>query len=254
MKVGPDHVWIPDTQIKPDVPIDHIGWAGDYIRETKPDRVIIGGDWWDFPALSYFDEGKKAGEGRRVSDDIEAGNAGMALLDRKMRGNSKTYSPGRDFIEGNHEVRLDTAINNNPKLEGTLSKSDLAITKHGFAFHEFLKPIERDGITYMHYCPIGPSGRTGPSKNGAPSARIQIQRMMRTTVCGHRQGKDLAELYTPGRIIRGVIAGSFYQHEEGYLSRAGETYWRGILRFRNIRNGNFELEEISLDDLRARYG
>lgn len=254
-KTGPTHLYIPDTQIKPGTPLSHIEWAARYAAELRPDRIIFAGDWYDFASLSYFDKGKRKGEGRRIKEDIEIGDAGALLFDRTLKKASpRSYDPEKHFTDGNHEERLNTAINNDPALEGMFSLNDLAPTRLGWRVHKFLRPIEIHGITYMHYCPLGPNGRVSANKNGAPSARIQIQRMMRSTVCGHRQGKDIAELYTPGRTIRGVIAGSFYQHEESYLTAAGETYWRGVLAFKNIRNGNFDLEEMSIESLAERFG
>ena len=41
------HCFIPDTQIYPGANINHINAAGRYIKEKKPDKIIIGGDWWD---------------------------------------------------------------------------------------------------------------------------------------------------------------------------------------------------------------
>ena len=39
------HIIIPDTQVRPGVRLDHIKWANRYIREHKPDKLIIIGDW-----------------------------------------------------------------------------------------------------------------------------------------------------------------------------------------------------------------
>ena len=83
------------------------------------------------------------------------------------------------------------------------------------------------GVTFVHYCPLNAQGRVGSSKFGAPSALAQARRMMRSTVCGHRQGLDVATVETPGRRIRGVIAGSFYQHSERYLTPMGNSHWQG---------------------------
>src|SRR5665213_3647398 len=64
IKVGPEdssdkgpitHLFIPDTQIGPGTPIDHIYWIAQYIVDHfygKRIRIIIIGDWWDMPSLS----------------------------------------------------------------------------------------------------------------------------------------------------------------------------------------------------------
>ena len=79
------HLVIPDTQVKPGVPLDHLSWIGEYIVERKPDVVVHLGDHWDFPSLSAYDRGKKAMEGRRYTDDVDAGNEGMNLLTTPIR-------------------------------------------------------------------------------------------------------------------------------------------------------------------------
>jgi hypothetical protein len=42
---------VPDTQVKPDAPIDHLLWAGRYAVDRKPDVVVFIGDHWDMPSL-----------------------------------------------------------------------------------------------------------------------------------------------------------------------------------------------------------
>lgn len=249
------HLYIPDTQVKPGVPTEHIAWAARYAAAEKPDAIILAGDWYDMPSLSVYDEGKKSSEGRRIADDLAAGTEALELFGRELKKHApRSYSPRRYVTLGNHEERIARAVETNAKLEGVLSMEDLAFKRLGWIVAPFLKPLDVDGITYIHYCPLGPNGRVNSGKFGAPSARLQAARMARSTVCGHRQGKDVAEIYTPGRVIRGVIAGSFYQHDEKYLTAMGETYWRGVLMLNGINKGDFDLEEMSMARLEARFG
>lgn len=255
---GPRHLFIPDTQVKPGVPTDHIAWAARYAATKRPDVLVIAGDWYDMPSLSSYDEGRKAGEGRRIADDLEAGTSALELFERELHAHApRSYRPRKYVTLGNHEERIARAVDQNAKLDGVLSMNDLAFKEHGWIVSPFLKPIDVDGITYSHYFPIGPSGRVTNGRNGAPSARIQAIRMMRSTVAGHRQGKDIAEVYTPGRTVRGVICGSFYRHEEGYLTAMGETYWRGILMLNDVGGvgpGDFDVCEVSMGYLERRFG
>ena len=79
------HLVIPDTQITPDSPTDHLRWIGKYIAEKRPDVVIQIGDFNDCESLSSYDKGKKGFEGRRYIKDIEAGKKAMAELMRPIR-------------------------------------------------------------------------------------------------------------------------------------------------------------------------
>jgi len=54
-------------------------------------------------------------------------------------------------------------------------------------------------------------------------------------------------------MMRGIQAGSFYDHEEAYLTPQGTVYWRGILLLTEVRDGSFNLVEVSLDYLRRRF-
>ncbi len=100
------HIVIPDTQIKPGVPTEHLTWIGKYIVDQfkgKPDVTIIHlGDNWDMPSLSSYDKGKKRMEGQRYAADIEAGNAAFKLLDAPL-SRQKSWKPRKVFLTGNHE-------------------------------------------------------------------------------------------------------------------------------------------------------
>jgi hypothetical protein len=256
-KPGPRHLFIPDTQVKPGVNTDHIVWAARYAAVKQPDTIVLAGDWYDMPSLSIYDEGKRAMEGRRYEDDIEAGNLALYEFDRILKKHApRSYSPRKLVTLGNHEQRIESFIERNPKMAEKISLNDLAFKEQGWTPYPFLQPVEVDGITYMHYCPLNARGHVSASKYGAPSALAQARRMMRSTVCGHRQGLDVDVVATPGRNVRGVIAGSFYSHQEEYLTRAGTTYWRGILVFNDIRpkTGEFDICEVSMPYLERRFG
>ena len=79
------HLVIPDTQVKPNSPTDHLRWAGLYAAEKKPDVIVHIGDHFDMPSLSSWDVGKKSFEGRRYKDDIEAGIHAMEVFLQPIR-------------------------------------------------------------------------------------------------------------------------------------------------------------------------
>ena len=49
---------IPDTQVKPDVPLDHLLYAGRYIASKKPDVIVMIGDWWDMECSLLLRQGQ----------------------------------------------------------------------------------------------------------------------------------------------------------------------------------------------------
>jgi hypothetical protein len=243
---------IPDTQVKPGVRTDHLEWAGKYIAEKRPDVVVHLGDHWDMPSLSSYDKGKASAEGRRVMKDIEAGNDALDILTLEICRSDSTHRPRMVMLRGNHEERLNRYINDNAELEGAFDGA-FNDTRLGWEVVPFLQPIEIGGVAFCHYFPRSSDGNVAQTKRGAPSARAQLLREMQSCVSGHRQGLDLAVHTNGKRLIRSIIAGSFYQHSEGYLSPQGNHHWRGILMLNEVRQGNFCLLEVSLDYLKRRY-
>jgi hypothetical protein len=236
---------IPDTQCKPGVRLDHMDWAGQYIADKCPDVVVHLGDLFDMPSLSSYDRGKKCFEGRRYKADIAAGNHGIELLNRhldKMRD-----PPRRVFIPGNHEERILRAVEMDPVLDGVIGWHDFNLP--GWEIQPYLKPIAIHGVLFCHYFYNVRSGR--PYSGTAASI---LRHVGQSFVQGHRQGLDTAIHDLPtGKRRRGVIAGSFYQHQENYLGHQGNGHWHGILVLHETRGGNFDLLEVSLDYLRRRY-
>lgn len=243
---------IPDTQVRPGVRTDHLEWAGKYIAEKQPDVVVHLGDHWDMPSLSSYDKGKAGAEGRRVAKDIEAGNKALELLTVHLAGAKVPYNPRLILLRGNHEERLNRYMNDNPELAGAFDGA-FDDERLGWEVVPFLQPIEIGGVSFCHYFPRSSDGNVAQTKRGAPSARAQLLREMQSCVSGHRQGLDLA-IHTNGkRLIRSIIAGSFYQHSEGYLSPQGNHHWQGMLMLHDVNGGMFNLVEVPLDYLRRRY-
>lgn len=243
------HIVIPDTQVRADVPTEHLLWAGQYIAEQQPDVVVHLGDHWDLPSLSSYEKlGSKWFEGKRLRADIDAGNQALELL---MKGMGDFRPKRMVMLRGNHEDRLTRAINDDPvKLEGLVSFADFNDTKLGWEVVDYQVPIEIDGLAYCHLF-YNPS-------NGRPYSGA-IDTMLRNIggsfVMGHQQGlrigrRELAN----GRTQRGLCAGSFYQHSEEYRGPQAAFEWRGILVLHEVANGNYDLMEVSLGYLRNRYG
>jgi hypothetical protein len=243
------HVLIPDCQIKPGVEVDHLEHIGKLIHEIKPAVVVVIGDFYDMPSLSSFDKGKRIFEGRRYSTDIDTGNEALEKLTRTaLKGLRK--KPRLVFCCGNHEYRIERAIDNQPELAGKLGYGDLAVKSLGWQFVPFLKPIEVDGIQYCHFFPLNAKGNVSQTRNGSPNADTQLARVGQSCTSGHLQGLSIANRSFNGRLQWGLIAGSCYSHSEQYLSPQGNSHFRGIVVKRNVVEGNYNPEVINLDALK----
>lgn len=150
------HAVIPDTQCRKGVPMDHLTAFGNYIADHKPEVIIHLGDHYDMPSLSEYDKGKKSFEGRRYQDDIEAGNTGLEMLlapinklnTIRRKNKLALYKPRMIATLGNHENRITRLLQIEPRLEGAVSLEHLQFKKYGFDTHEFLQPVEADGVFY----------------------------------------------------------------------------------------------------------
>jgi hypothetical protein len=234
------------------VPINHLTAAGNYAVEKRPDTIVLAGDWWDFPSLSSYDRGKLCFEGRRYRLDVEAGKAGLEKFLAPIR-TAKNYHPRIVMTLGNHENRAERAVQEDSRLEGLMGLHDLQLDAFGVESHEFLKTVVIDGIAYCHYFPRSASGAVGQSKRGAPNAKAQLVREGRTAVAGHQQGLEMHCQPLGGRLQWGVIAGSFYQHHESYLTPQGNDHWRGLLMFHEVRDGSLTPMVVSMDYLLDEY-
>ncbi len=248
---------VPDVQAKPGVNLEHLNWVGKLIVDKQPDVVVQIGDFADMPSLSSYDVGKKAFEGRRYRDDVESVieaqgqllNPLFMLQDRQLRNKQKQYRPRLVMTLGNHDERINRAVNNDAKLDGVLSISDLQYEEFGWEVHPFLSVVNIGGVCFSHYFTSGVAGRPVTS----PNALITKKHV--SCVMGHVQQDGIASQYTAdGRRITGLFAGACYLHDEEYMGPQGNVHWRGVWMLNDVQDGEFEPMQLSLKYLERKYG
>jgi hypothetical protein len=254
---GKTHLVIPDTQTKPGVPLDHLNWIGQYILDRRPDTIIHLGDHADMPSLSSYDAGKKSFEGRRYRADIEAANQAFDILCEPLEKNNrvnrksktKQYKPELHLLLGNHEHRINRAVEDDSKLDGTLSVEDLNYTSHGWTVHDFLQPVCLDGVWYSHYWANPMSGRPYGG-----TAATRLKQIGHSFTMGHQQTLDFATRFLPnGQQHCGLIVGACYLHREQYLGPQGNNHFRGIIVKHEVQDGAYDIMVVSLDFLCRKY-
>jgi hypothetical protein len=247
---------IPDIQAKPGVPLDHCTWAGRACVKYKPDVIVQLGDVWDMPSLnSHVDSGSLEAEGRRVRDDIEAGNEAFRLLNapidaeiaRTAKGKGERWKPRRVFLMGNHEDRITRAINADPKLAGIIGLDMLQTP--GWERHPFLEIVTLDGIAISHFFQSSHSHRP---IGGSIDSRLN--RIGTSFIAGHEQGFIYSCKPYPGGMIRhGLVAGSYYLHDEKYRGPQSNGEFRGCFVLNEVRNGTYDLMVLSIDYMRRAF-
>jgi hypothetical protein len=239
---------IPDTQVRPGIPISHLSWCGQYLAKKQPDVIVQIGDFEDMPSLSTHDaKGSLRLENKRYKSDVDAvRRATDLLLDpiRKVPG----YNPLLVMTLGNHFDRIKRAINADPKMEGWISGEDLQYEEAGWKTFPFLQPVTIEGIAFCHYFPSGVMGRP------ITSASQILKTLHMSAFAGHQQGRDIAySKRADGRDLTAIISGSFYQHAEEYMSPFTNNHWRGLYFLHEVNQGSFDEMAVSMGYLKRRF-
>lgn len=254
------HLVIPDVHVKPDQDFERLEWLGKYIIDTKPEVIVCLGDFADMHSLCSYDRGKKSFEGRRYHEDVEATVAAMDTMlyplkqynKRRAKARKKQYKPRMIMTLGNHENRINTAIEGDPVLDGTMSIDDLGYSANGWEVYPHMYPIEVDGVLYAHSFISGIMGRP---IGGEHHAHSLLNKLHSSSTCGHSHLRDFCEKTTgKGERILGLVAGCYLDHHEQYAGPANELWWKGVVMKHGVNNGVYDPEFVSLYRMKEMYG
>lgn len=161
----------------------------------------------------------------------------------------KDYNPRKVFCLGNHEERLDRYVNEHPELQGTLGTDKLPFGKYGWEVHPFLKPVEIEGIFFVHFLANPMSG-----KPYSGTAANILSKVGRSFVVGHKQCLDISIRPTiDGKQQIGIVNGACYDHLEGYKGYQGNNHFRGITVLHECSDGFAVPMFVSLDYMKEKY-
>jgi hypothetical protein len=246
---------LPDVQAKPGNDFSFLTSIGNYIVEKKPDVIVNLGDFADMPSLSMHEHsGTKSMEGKRYKEDIWATREAMdALLTpiyeynkRAKRNKDKQYKPRMVLTLGNHENRIDRAVNNDKKLDGLISVDDLPY--QDWEVYPFLEVVIIEGIAFSHYMVSGAMGRP------IGTAQQLLNKQHMSCIVGHQQGKQVAfGKRADGKTMTAMIIGSCYEHSEDYLGIQGNQHWRGLYMLHNVNDGQFDEMAVPLSYIKEHY-
>lgn len=247
---------IPDTQVRPGVPLDHLDWVAQAIVDYRPDVVVHLGDHWDFPSLNGHEKpGSAPLEGARYKDDLDAGNVAFVRLCKPMeteqkrlrRNRRKHWEPEKHFLCGNHEGRADRIATNDPKWLGHVGSNNCQV--RDWQWHGFLNRVWIDGIVYSHYFQ---SSHSSFAIGGSIDNRIN--KIGASFIQGHEQGKrEGNRIMAAGHTCYGLVAGSCYLHIEPYRGAQGQKHWRGVCVLNEVRDGEYDIMNLSLGYLCRKY-
>jgi len=249
------HLYITDSHAHYQHDNKRADYLGELIADLRPDVVIHGGDSADMPSLSSYDKGKKAFQGRTYRADLDSH---LDFIDRmffRIRKRKKKL-PRFVFLEGNHENRIKKALNLQPELEGTVAFSDLQLNYYfnDVVEYEGLTPstINIDGINYAHFFISGILGRP---IGGEHPATTLISKQLESCSAGHNHLADWSVRTTAqGKKISGLFGGCFQDYDADWAGASNKLWWRGLVIKRNVSDGVYDPEFVSLERLKKVYG
>ena len=248
------HLVIPDTHSAPGFSNERADWLGKLILDLRPDVVVNIGDMFDFPSLASYEKGKRSFWGKTYRADLDAG----LDFDDRIWGpirRAKKRRPYSVFIEGNHENRVKRAIDVQSELDGVISFGQLDLYRNYDEVIEFNGDTpgnkELDGVHYSHYFISGVLGRP---IGGEHQAYSLISKEYVSCTAGHSHTTDFSVRTTAsGRRVMGLVCGVYQDYDSPWAGERNRLWWRGVIIKRDVENGSYDPQWVSLEALRAEY-
>lgn len=248
------HLVIPDPHAHADFDNERADWIGKLIVDLKPDTVINLGDQWDFPSLSSYDKGKASFHGKSFQKDL---NAGLEFSERMFAPikRAKKKKPFSVFLVGNHEQRIERVLEQHSELEGTIGYDKLDLERYydEVIHYRGQTPgiIDIDGILYGHYFVTGVSGR---GVSGEHPAYSLLTKHFQSCTMGHTHTFDYSvRTDGSGRRIHGLVAGVYQHYDSPWAGNMCHLWSRGVVIKREVENGDYNIQWVSLKELQKEY-
>lgn len=248
------HLYFTDAHAHAKHHNDRAEWLGELIHEMRPDVVIDGGDTADLPSLASYDKGTRAAVGRTYKQDIDAHNDFQDRLWWRTR-KAKRKLPRRVRLIGNHEQRIDRALDSNQNLCGSIGYSDLQLDKYydDIVYYEGTTPgtIEIDGVSYAHYFTSGLMGRP---VGGEHQGYTLISKKHCSCSQGHSHMMDFCiRNDNSGKPIIGLVGPSFLDYQVDWAGQIQRNWTNGVVIKRGVEKGNYSPQFVSIKELKAKY-
>jgi hypothetical protein len=87
------------------------------------------------------------------------------------------------------------------------------------------------------------------------SPSILLKTLHMSAFAGHQQGREIAySRRADGATLTAIISGSFYQHDEPYMSPLSNKHWRGMWMLHEVKDGQFDEMPVSINFLKRKFG
>ena len=233
-------------------------WLGRLIYDINPNYIVDLGDGADMRSLNTYDTTRpQAIVTQNYEKDIDVYNEAMDRM--RIPSKARKYKrPAWFGFEGNHEHRIKKAIQQDPRLEGSrlgVSFSHLQ-TDHWFEeYHEYHNSapalFDYDGVIYGHYVSSGNFGTAMSTKHHGYSL---VEKLASSATVGHTH-KFIYFFKGDARPspLHGLVVGCYKGKEEAWAGQANQEWRRGVVIKREISQGDYDLEWVSMARLEKEY-
>ena len=243
-------------QTKPGVSNDRFNVLGKFLYDLKPDYVVDLGDGADMSSLNSYDTKRpEAIVAQNYEDDINTENDAQERIRWEFTKNKKKKPKFYGF-EGNHETRIKTAISHDPRLHGEsygISFSHLNCDKWYDHYVEYENGapgiLDIDGVDYAHF--IG-TGNYGTPLSGDAHGKALVTKRLKSVAVGHSHKRNI--FFKDDAKAIGCVVGCMKGAPENWAGQSNGEWWSGVVVKRNIEDGYYEPEFISLKTLEKEYG
>jgi len=236
-----------DPHAEPGNNNDRFTALGNFIAETQPDNIVQMGDFMTLDSISTHNtKVPLKREGLRLVDDLEAG---MDAYQRMMvptrvlnktftKNKKKKYTPGLQWLNGNHEDRVMRYISEAPELLGLVDTNlVLNLEADGWSVHKYREYAFVEGVGFTH---IPMNKRVNQPIGGEYVARRAADMHAFDVVFGHTHRLGIHGSKRQGAAVNyGINCGWFGDFPPEYVKGNEENvdWWEGIVHLTHTDAG-----------------
>ena len=89
---------------------------------------------------------------------------------------------------------------------------------------------------------------------GIHLANALMQKLHTSITVGHSHVLDYKQdIDANGKRIHALVSGCYFEHHESYANQSNLGWWRGVCMKRNVKAGNYDLELVSMEQIKRKY-
>jgi hypothetical protein len=231
--------------------------VGNLINAIRPEVFIHLGDAWDLESLCSHNSAL-AFENKRYKQDLAAGAEFFEVMFDPIRKCRQRWRPEKTvMLLGNHEIRTRTYVAEHPHFQDFISTQNFELGNWFTRVIDYDGAVPgrffSDGICFTHFA----ANAMGRACAGTHLPHNLLNLLGCSVIVGHNHLFQYASrVRGDGRRITAISAGCLISPEAAPFSYAGtqQTQWNsGCLILRNVHDGQFDMEWVSLERLRREY-